>query len=299
MKNLSNSLRCAIALALATSSSCALAQLVNPNGFPSGPHYNLNIHGKKAEYNCTPVVYDAYGNPVYGNSVFVPEFGEDIQILMKSGRKGGKASELYQEFRATDACAPAFDGDPIEIELPPNENGYRAYARALAKPGGTATFTYGGSLFSAQDEYGNDLVDLGLVTPGGVASTGESLVRSKGRSVAIDITGLFLWSGTVCTIDFLQAPLFADPMDANYRPLCWIDTDGVVGFSGGDTFAQPTPDGLGGFTCGAGATLIWVKVACITYTNEWIFNIAELVASDWLMDNDGSKLIQIRFYPVQ
>ena len=180
MTHLFNSIRGAIALALVTSSNAALAQAVNPNGFPSGAHFNLNIHGKKADYNCTPVVYDTNGIPVYGNGIFVPETGQDIQIVLKSGRKGGKASDLYQEFQVTDACAPAFDGSPAVVELPPNANGYRVYARALAKPGGSATLTYGGSLFSAVDEYGNDLVDLGLVTSGGVASPGESLGAKQG-----------------------------------------------------------------------------------------------------------------------
>ena len=32
-------------------------EYVNPNGFPSGQHYNLNIHGKKAEFNCPEQQY--------------------------------------------------------------------------------------------------------------------------------------------------------------------------------------------------------------------------------------------------
>jgi len=292
-KNLSNSIRGTVALALIASSTCVLAQAVNPNGFPSGPHYNLNLIGKKLDYNCTPVVYDENGDPVYGNVIFVPVIGEGIQILIKSGKKHGKASELYQAFAVTDACAPWFDGNPAVVELPPNENGYRVYARALATPGGTATLMYGGSLFSAIDEYGNDLIDLGLVTSTGVASPGEKVQRTKGKSTAVDITGLFMWSGTVCNIIFPQGPVYTDLGDGSV-PLCWTDVDlnGIV--SAGDTFAAPEPDG----TCSTG-TLIWAKVTCTEYTAPtWIFNIAELVESDWLMDNEGSKLIQLRFYPV-
>jgi hypothetical protein len=277
--------RGAILLTFAIASTCAFAQLANPNGFPSGAHYNLNIHGKKADYNCTKVVYDEAGNPVYGNSIFVPESGQGIQILIKSGKKGGKGSELYQSFQATDACA-VFDGSPAVVELPPNENGYRVYARALAKPGGNATLTYGGSLFSAVDEYGNNLLDLGLVTSAGVASTGQALERTRGRSVAVDITGLFLWSGTVCNIAFSGTA-------TGTQPLCWVDNplspDGLI--TPDDSFTAPV-EGL----CSQGI-LTNVPVSCVTYVNEWIFNIAELVESDWLMDNDGSKLIQLRFYP--
>jgi len=300
MKILCTPVRRVILVALLTGSVSALAQTVNPNGFPSGEHYNLNIIGKKADYNCTPLEYDQYGHPVYGNVIFVPETGQDIQIVIKSGKKGGSASTLYQQFRVTDACAPAFDGTPAVLELPPNANGYRVYARALAKPGGTATLTYGGSLFSAVDESGNNLVDLGLITSGGVGSTGETVTRAKGKSVAVDITKLFLWSGTVCTIDFTTPPTLTDPTgDGTYKPVCWTDDDGVAGFSSGDTLAPAVPDGLGGFTCAAGTgTLIWVKVICQTYVDTWIFNIADLVSSDWLLDNNGSKLIQVRFYPV-
>lgn len=288
MKHLCNTIRGAIVLALATGTTCALAQtIVNPNGFPSGAHYNLNIHGKKADYNCTPVVYDSAGNPVYGNSIFVPESGQGIQILIKSGKKGGRATDLYQEFRVTDACA-VFDKSPAVLELPPNENGYRVYARALAKPGGSATLRYGGSLFSAQDEYGNNLVDLGLITPTGVTPTGQAMQRTKGKSVAVDITPLFLWSGTVCNI-FSQDPA------TGTRWLCWLDNplnpDGLGLISPDDSFSAPV-NGL----CSEGV-LTEVPVTCVTYDNEWIFNIADLVESDWLIDNDGSKLIQLRFYP--
>lgn len=287
MRTMSKFVRGSILLALLTGSAGAQAQAVNPNGFPSGPHYNLNIIGKKADYSCTPVQVDEFGNLVYGNVIFVPEIGQGIQIVMKSGKKGGKASVLYPELRVTDACA-GFDGDPAVLELPPSEKGYRVYARALAKPVEHSywSISYSGSLFSAQDEYGNELVDLGLVTSGGVASPGETVNRTKGQSVAVPITDLFLWSGEICNIDFtLTSPVT--------KPLCWTDAnlDGVI--SVGDTFTKPV-DGI----CSSGV-LTPVPVICTTYVDEWIFNIAELVASDWLVDNGGTKLVQIRFYPVQ
>ena len=46
-------------------------QTVNPNGFPSGEHYNLNILGKKDVFACEQQ-YGDQGNPVYGSVVFVP-----------------------------------------------------------------------------------------------------------------------------------------------------------------------------------------------------------------------------------
>ncbi|MGB1748240.1 MAG: hypothetical protein ACPHK0_00440 [Dehalococcoidia bacterium] len=46
----------AITFSLASTSTASAAKPVEvvewSNGFPSGPHYNLNIHGKKADYTC-------------------------------------------------------------------------------------------------------------------------------------------------------------------------------------------------------------------------------------------------------
>lgn len=90
----------------------------------------------------------------------------------------------------------------------------------------------------------------------------------------------------MCNIDFAGG-------SAVTQPLCWIDNpanpDGVV--TPDDSFAAPV-NGV----CTQGI-LMSVPVTCVTYSNEWIFNIGELVESDWLMSNDGSKLIQLRFYP--
>ncbi|MGE5808634.1 MAG: hypothetical protein ACM32I_05890, partial [Nitrospirota bacterium] len=96
-------------------------QTVNPNGFPSGEHYNLNILGKKDGYTCGRQ-YDAYGNPVYGNVVFVPDTGTNIQILMQSGL-GNKAASITT-LQVTDPCTASFDGTPAVVQLPKNDLGY-------------------------------------------------------------------------------------------------------------------------------------------------------------------------------
>ena len=64
----------------------ALSVSETGNGAPSGAHYNLNIIGKKDGFTCPEQEYDEFGDPIYGNVVFVPEDGEGIQILMESGR---------------------------------------------------------------------------------------------------------------------------------------------------------------------------------------------------------------------
>ena len=53
--------------------------IAKSNGFPSGEHYNLNIHGKKADY---------VGDPTPGgNSVFILEYGKStIQYVMEPDR---------------------------------------------------------------------------------------------------------------------------------------------------------------------------------------------------------------------
>ena len=54
------------------------------------------------------------------------------------------------------------------------------------------------SLMSVEDEYGNDLVYLGLVTSTGFQTPYSTFTRQKGKSTAVNITGLFDWSGQVC-----------------------------------------------------------------------------------------------------
>src|SRR5688572_8065594 len=94
-----------------------LAVVAWSNGFPSGDHYNLNVHGKKAGYSCTGT--DG------GASVFVPEYGDsEIQLVQN------KRSSIVG-LTTRDACT-GFDGDAAIVQLPAGE--YQVYARILAKP---------------------------------------------------------------------------------------------------------------------------------------------------------------------
>ena len=101
---------------------------VNPNGYPSGEHYNLNILGKKDGFACEQQ-FDSLGNPVYGNVVFVPLNGNNIQILMQSGA-GQKAADITT-FQVTDPCTASIDGSPAIVQIPKNDKGYKVYARTL------------------------------------------------------------------------------------------------------------------------------------------------------------------------
>ena len=163
--------------------------------FRCGEHYNLNILGKKDGYTCEQQV-DELGNPVYGNVVFVPLNGNNIKIQMQSGA-GKKAAEITN-FQVIDPCTASMDGDPAIVQIPKNDHGYRVYARALGKPTRRPTMQITPDLVAVEDEFGNDLVYLGLVTSNGFQTPYGSFSRKKGQSVAQDITGLFEWSGSVC-----------------------------------------------------------------------------------------------------
>ena len=76
------------------------------NGFPSGPHFNLNIHGKKDGYSC-----DSTSG---GGSVFVPEYGESEIDIVQNKRSS------VTELTVHDKCA-SFDSNPALVQLPAGE----------------------------------------------------------------------------------------------------------------------------------------------------------------------------------
>ncbi len=250
---------------------------VNPNGFPSGHHYNLNIIGKKATFTCPEQAYDESGNLVYGNVVFVPEHGSNIQILMQSGK--GKRAANITELQVTDWCTTTFDKDAAVIQLPKYDQGYRVYARVLAKPTDNPYLKIVPELVAVEDESGNDLIYLGLVTSNGFTTPYESYTRKKGKSKATDITGLFEWSGDVC---YLNAD-YCNPLDECLQKCCTdADDDGRFEICE-----------ISGDSCAIGTTTVFCKL----YESEWVFNIGDFVTFLWDTDNHGVKLLQVRFYP--
>jgi hypothetical protein len=253
---------------------------INPNGFPNGPHYNLNIIGKKTTFTCPTLEYDEYGNPIYGNVVFVPENGEGIEIYMQSGK--GKKAETITELQVIDPCA-GFDGDGAIIQLPKNDAGYRVYARALGKPTDEPDMKISPELIAFEDENGNDLIYLGLVTDNGFATPSTTFTRTKGKSKAVDITGLFEWSGTVC---YLTEP---EGEYQNIMNLCCVDTDldGAYDQCIDNSDMSLCPEGY-----------FSVTAYCQEYTNEWVFNVSDFVTYLWSTNNNGVKLLQVRFYPM-
>ncbi|MBW1990486.1 MAG: hypothetical protein JRI97_13225 [Deltaproteobacteria bacterium] len=160
----------------------------NSNGFPSGPHFTLNIHGK-TDFSCE--------NNDTGHSIFVPEDGAGTQIHVVSGWSLDHQTVLVEDITVLDKCA-VFDGTPAVIALPPTKNGYRVYARVLAKPTDMPGVTITPEIVLVEDEAGTDLYYLGEFD-----LTSKNLVRDRGKSKAEDITGLFLWTGDVCYDEFM------------------------------------------------------------------------------------------------
>jgi len=282
------------------------------NGFPSGPHFNLNVHGKKIDWNgdCLPG----------GKSINIPEYtdGLDYQTIQFLSNQKSSVTDLV----ALDPCSEQFDDDPAKVQLPYlDDQGYYVFARSAAKPNNQAgepstimVTPYGvleacnqnaindpynnfGDLESCYDENG-DLVDtivLGLVTNNGVYKKIEqefvrydATITGKGIKTAIDITGLFEWTGAVCsdTLDIIgDGELGPDDFGTTAEA---IDLNPLYGDSNGimdsDEFIAYLMD--------------TVVEGCTYFVEEWVFNVADLVVQSQNVSNDGTKLWQVRFYPV-
>lgn len=288
---------------------------VNPNGFPSGPHFNLNIHGKKAVFTCPPPEYylrvtadnndDGDFNALvkvcdpgaenispdvceqtniqaYGNSIFIPETGNRVQVFVESGKKGPKSAPATAELEVTDWCSGFGDDAEVRFRIPKNDAGYDVYARILAKPtdNPSMTFTDPGLVY-AEDEDG-DLIWFGVLTGSGFQTPDGGFVftRLKGKSPAQDITGLFQWSGDLC---------YATDAEGRTDTLfCASDLDGDGQYD--DAYYPLPTDG-----CLEGDAP--VTLYCASYSSDWVFNIADFVEMFYGIDNDRSKLVQVRFYP--
>jgi len=264
---------------------------VNPNRFPSGPHYNLNIIGKKAGFNCPAIEVDENNEAIYGKVIFAPEAGS-FEILMESGR--GKRAEAIPDLQVIDPCAT--DGTEAVMQLPKCDDGYGVYARALGKPTGEPYYLLSNpQLNVVQDDYGNDLIYLGELTDNGVVTADgqKSITRNKGKSKAIPISDLFEVTGYVCA--------FVDgTTDLTPTSVCWMDNPQDLDneeVSYDDLFAMPDANITDNGGCPEGYTLVSDALSCSYYEDTWIFNVAEFAQCIWGLDNNGMKLLQIRFYP--
>jgi len=98
------------------------------NGFPSGEHANLNIHGKKLDpfFNCDNSVE---AEP-FGKSIFVPLDGTSKIEFVSNKRASG-----FDILKVLDPCAAPFGQNPTDaalIQLEAEE--MQVYWRILGKP---------------------------------------------------------------------------------------------------------------------------------------------------------------------
>ena len=147
----------------AKTSSPALSVATTGNGAPSGAHYNLNIIGMSKEKN---VNMDGSG----GNTIFVALGTKDAsvhtKIMLEQSASAGEFAVLDKN--GTDGTA--------SFSLPAPGT-YTIWARALAKPGGSATMTTCATDVS------------GTVVDGDICSTeNEVFVRGTGKSSFRNVT---------------------------------------------------------------------------------------------------------------
>lgn len=347
----------ALAIAVALTLSLAAVSTVSAgkpakvvewsNGFPSGPHFNLNIHGKKPDYTCD--------SEPGGGSVFVPEYdslvpdydSSEIQIIQN---KKSSISELTVH----DKCAEAFDGDAIQVQLPKGH--YQVYARILAKPkkgGESREVSFYPKLIEAcndvtdydlnrdgvvdvddlllldidgdgvigylEQDLNNDgfvdsvdfeiwtstfgdliectdssLIGLGIVTGNGAfTKDNQTLSRTTGKSKAVNVTEMFMYSGLVFDTSLdqdLDGDLDYDDFIAT------TDLDGN-GFSDSHDLDGDKDTDYADFE--QWIDMLELAGLVLDYRTEpiWVFDLADLVVYGWDYKNNGSKLVQIRFYP--
>lgn len=154
----------------------------------------------------------------------------------------------------------------------------------------------GGDAVSCEDD---TLVGLGMVNnQGAFKKTGESLERfgdetekGKGKSKAVEITDLFLWSGVVCDAS-LDSNMDEQISLADFPGLTEADiqaaaTDANVYLADGMIDDAELQAYLATFD------------ECTEFTEKWVFDVADIVLYGFDYVNNGASLTQIRFYPME
>lgn len=290
------------------------------NGFPSGEHFNLNIHGKKDDgtFVCDPTPG--------GNSIFIDLYSAygETTIQYVTNKKSG-----VTELIALDPCAT--DDGTAKVQIPYEADGYYVFGRILAKPGGkkhtpvSSIILYPNEVVAACNDTGavpaegedpfseytdceGDLA-LGLIVGENLyTALPETYVRfdpgttsGKGRSKATDITRLFTYTGWVVDerLDIYPAATETTPagdgaIDQNDVPSTL--PDGAMAYdlieNGGDNDGFLDIEEWLAYNADLTVPMAWY------FDGEWILNIADLVITEMGLVNDGAKLLQVRFYPV-
>ena len=290
--------------------------IAKSNGFPSGEHFNLNLHGKKADYEGDPFPC--------GNSVFILEYGNST-IEYVTNKKSS-----VTELTAIDPLAEAFDGDSAQVQLPYKAEGFYVFGRILGKPNNgnsgqaSSIILYPNNVVAACNDTNlenlefpdstecpdDDLVALGLIVGQNIYEAEEeeyvrfdpNTTKGKGKSKATDITRLFTYAGWVIAETLDTDGPDAEPdgvIDINDVPIDDYDNNPDTEENSdynGDTFITELDvlDWLNDMK-NLAQPLAWYFPE---EEEKWIMNIADLVITEQGLENDGTKLMQIRFYPV-
>ena len=283
------------------------------NGFPSGQHFNLNIHGKKADFQCT--------SDEGGGSVFIPEYG-DATITYVTNKKSS-----VTELIAKDPCA--FDDGKVIVQIPYEAQGYYVFAAIKGKPNNGSNDGSPSSIIlkpntvvqacddPGYDEFGNliecpddDLMALGMIVGNNLyAAEDEQYVRfdpevtkGKGKSKGTDITRLFTYTGWVIDDSFdTNGPDGVPDGQINIFdvPVSDYDGDSIADRDYNKDGVENEDDVTAWLTDLWNAWLTDSTLPRVEYLDEvWILNIADLVVTEQPITNDGTKLLQVRFYPV-
>jgi hypothetical protein len=146
------------------------------NGFPKGPHYNLNLIAYPKSAAEKDVTRNVNGK---GHRIFVPSTGKAKINLLNSDEDpkcSPGAFEVINYFAAKGDAAEFCLPDPFPEDTEGETAVYAVYARALGKPGGSSTITTGAC---AEDADGNEYCAMGATV---------SLKRLKGKSTATDVS---------------------------------------------------------------------------------------------------------------
>jgi len=295
--------------------------VLNNNGFPSGLHWNLNIHGKKDGFNCDSMTAG-------GASVFVPEYG-DATINYVTNNKKDPAGNLT----ALDPCA--FDDGNVTVQVPYNEWGFDVYARILGKPNHGQTQLESNIMLhptqvveACGNVSGTETSCSEVQTPIGVIVHSNVYVPSpdpavfvrfatqtapkKGKSTAVDITPLFEFSGFAVDeiLDWDGDGVLTDsdvPGQGSCPGNATLIVETKYSSAKVDEYDNDPNWGDGsGLIDTIGEWLLFncdlyeednTNPYCVLFEYEWILNIAELVVAGQNVENDGTKLLQVRFYP--